>query len=208
VLRVAVEDTGIGIPRDRLNRLFKSFSQVDSSTTRKFGGTGLGLAISKRLVELMGGEIGIDSEEGKGTTFWFTLNLGVLQHSQKKPADLPKASAEEGLFEGLHLLVADDNEMTQVVARETLLRAGCSCDIVADGGLALEAVRRRNYDAVLMDCQMQGMDGLEACRRIREREEDEGLPRLPIIALTAEAINGDREKRLAAGMDGYVTNAD
>ncbi len=205
IIRIAVEDTGIGIPRDRLDRLFKSFSQVDSSTTRKFGGTGLGLAISKRLVELMGGEIGIDSEVGNGTTFWFTLNLGVVQQPEKPAADLPEKSSENGSLKGLHLLVAEDNEMNQFVTQETLRRAGCTCEIVSDGSLALEAVRRKNYDAVLMDCQMPGMDGLEASRRIREHEEDEGLRRIPIIALTAEAIQGDREKCLAAGMDGYVT---
>jgi CheY-like chemotaxis protein len=210
ILRLAVEDTGIGIPRDRLDRLFKSFSQVDSSTTRKFGGTGLGLAISKRLVELMGGEIGIDSEEGKGTTFWFTLSLGVAAPIDQSPAltkiaATVEASPAKDSLTGLHLLVAEDNEMNQFVTQETLRRAGCTCEIVSDGALALEAIRRGKYDAVLMDCQMPGMDGLEASRRIREREEDEALPRIPIIALTAEAINGDREKCLAAGMDGYVT---
>jgi Amt family ammonium transporter len=344
IIRMAVQDTGIGIPHDRLDRLFKSFSQVDSSTTRKFGGTGLGLAISKRLVELMGGEIQVESELGKGTIFSFTLDLGVVPPSDQAaseaeiaaslckvrvlaveadpthgqifkeqfdgflspdslvvipsealdvlqcaaakgepfdvalipystPAgaamtaairfdsrfkqtkfiaatnvgDLTDAEAirragfsaqlhepftqsqllgaiaqvvsrgpeiqtpdaadtvPNGSLKGLHLLVAEDNEMNQFVTQELLRRAGCTCEIVSDGALAITAVRNGNYDAILMDCQMPEIDGLEASRRIREREEDEGLRRMPIIALTAEAISGDREKCLAAGMDGYVS---
>jgi CheY-like chemotaxis protein/HPt (histidine-containing phosphotransfer) domain-containing protein len=109
------------------------------------------------------------------------------------------------LLSGLHLLVAEDNDMNQFVTRETLRRAGCTCDIVGDGGLAVEAVQKREYDGVLMDCQMPGMDGLEATRRIRQNEISKAAKRIPIIALTAEAIQGDREKCLAAGMDGYVT---
>jgi signal transduction histidine kinase/CheY-like chemotaxis protein/HPt (histidine-containing phosphotransfer) domain-containing protein len=344
VLHIQVEDTGMGIPAERLGRLFKSFSQVDTSTTRKFGGTGLGLAISKRLVELMDGEIGVRSEEGRGTTFWFTLKLGAVASDELPVIDglaeslsairvlavesdllhrgilteqlagwlpsscltvggeesldtlrkarnegkafdvvlvslqsadgqrLPSAlQSEIGLrdtklialmdiddrtdsasllqagfcgrvhrpltrsrlldtiasatirppqtetlpsaqpaqhsdIKGLHLLVAEDNSMNQFVAQETLSRAGCTCDIVGDGVLAVEAVQRRRYDVVLMDCQMPGMDGWEATRRIREREAaTPGSRRVPIIALTAEAIQGDRERCLAAGMDSYVT---
>ena len=343
-LRIEVEDTGIGIPADRIDRLFKSFSQVDTSTTRKFGGTGLGLAICKQLVELMGGQIGIRSAEGQGTTFWFTLSLknaatagepqpecgsaealrevrllgvesdptdrrilieqlegrlsassavvdiadalGALRNAaaQGKPfgvAMIPFGTAEahtlvsliqsdptlkqikliaitdidertddetvrQGGFitrlhrpllqsrlmdaiasailppqsphklqqaapapvtlKGLHLLVAEDNEMNQFVTQETLKRVGCTCEIVADGALALEAVQARAFDAVLMDCQMPGMDGLEASRRIRDCEAASGTGKhIPIIALTAEAIAGDRERCLAAGMDGYVS---
>ncbi|HEX4124697.1 MAG TPA: ATP-binding protein [Tepidisphaeraceae bacterium] len=341
VVRLEVKDTGIGIPPDRLDRLFKSFSQVDSSTTRKYGGTGLGLAISKLLVELMGGEIGVSSVPGGGTTFWFTLKLAAPVAAEEPPfasqmlhstrvlvvesepmhrtivaeqieglfapssmvvtpelavpmlrqameagepfavgivpfgtptvdlllaaaatdpaigavkligvvgmndssdsvavrkagffSDLHRpltqsrlldavacatlqqtkeavpAESEEApreLLKGLHLLVAEDNEMNQFVTRETLSRAGCTCDIVADGAQAVEAVTRQVYDGILMDCQMPGMDGLEASRRIRQHEADTKSSRIPIIALTAEAIQGDREKCLAAGMDGYVT---
>jgi Amt family ammonium transporter len=345
IVRISVQDSGIGIPRDRLDRLFKSFSQVDSSITRKYGGTGLGLAISKRLTELMGGDIQVDSEEGKGTTFSFTVNLGTTPSTDQEasqaeieamlrivrvlvveddttrakiieeqfdgflsphsrvvtpdqaldtlhaaavdgyPFDvalipysspggskltaairfesrfkhtkfvavidasdktdfqtfrrigfgaqirgpftqsqllevIAKAIAEEpgpeksetpnvvlskGSLKGLHLLVAEDNEMNQFVTQELLRRAGCTCEIVVDGEKAIAAVRTGKYDAVLMDCQMPVMDGLEAARRIREYEEEEGQRRLPMVALTAEAISGDREKCLAAGMDGYVT---
>jgi len=338
LVRVKVQDTGIGIPADRLDRLFKSFSQVDSSTTRQYGGTGLGLAISKQLVELMGGQIGIESVVGQGTTFWFTVKLpAVSDRAATGPAEALRAvkllavendpiqrailteqldgmmspqsivvSAEEALqtlqyanrdgkpftiallpcnsplprmiladpalkslrlmalvgaesnfdpdevnkvgfatqldapvtqsrlldavasvvidstqapqpvaspadaglesIQGMHLLVAEDNEMNQFVTQETLRRAGCTCEIVADGALAVEAAFRGQYDIILMDCQMPVLDGLQAAARIREREATTpGGRRIPIIALTAEALQGDREKCLAAGMDGYVT---
>ena len=211
VVRVRVEDTGIGIPADRLNRLFKHFSQVDTSTTRRFGGTGLGLVISKRLVELMGGEIGVESKEGNGTAFWFTLNLEVPAPQSSAAAQVAIHSTSHksdvsGALTGLHLLVAEDNDMNQFVTQETLRRCGCTCDIVGDGELAVQATLHRSYDGVLMDCQMPGMDGLEATRLIRQREAvDPELSHLPIIALTAEASNADRERCLAAGMDDYVS---
>jgi signal transduction histidine kinase/CheY-like chemotaxis protein len=342
LLRLEVVDTGIGIPPDRLDRLFKSFSQVDSSTTRKFGGTGLGLAICKRLVELMGGEIGVHSQLGQGTTFWFTVKLGSVAASEahgrvpmdrlseirllaitpdpvryrilneqldgwltsahtftnkedalqamRKAADsgkpfqvvlIPGGLRDGGYFaaiqrnerlrgtkcialldfedrtephtqkdtglaggihwpmtrsklfdaivsatttkperkaapsaaqsykmalSGLHLLVAEDNQMNQVVTRAMLTRAGCTCEIVGDGAMAVEAAKNHRYDAILMDCQMPEMDGMEATRHIRQCEATTpGSGHLPIIALTAEAIQGDRERCLASGMDGYVT---
>jgi len=347
-IRAQVEDTGIGIPPDRLNRLFKSFSQIDTSTTRKYGGTGLGLVISKLLVELMGGEIGVESQEGHGTTFWFTLKLAAVPEDAKNipaqsptealrftrllavesdptrmrilaeqlhgwlqpstaivPADhaidalrnavlaknpftlamipygaldttklrsaiqsepsfgqlrliaivdlddratseairragfvadlrypltqsrlmdaiatatLQKSKPEESTaaptgamdnphpLAGLHLLVAEDNEMNQFVVEETLLHAGCTCDIAADGILAIQALSSKHYDGILMDCQMPNMDGLEATRQIRAQEAlSPDARHIPIIALTADAIQGDREKCLAAGMDEYVT---
>jgi signal transduction histidine kinase/DNA-binding response OmpR family regulator len=343
IVRFEVTDSGIGIPHERLDRLFKSFSQVDTSTTRKFGGTGLGLAICKRLVELMQGQIGVESSEGNGSTFWFTLlipdrcsidpnparllleslhkirlltvepdpahrkileerlkgrllsssrvvgnddaipalhraaaekepfTLAIIPYSSTgpnplydtirssselrdikliavvdidDPIDIPAAQARgfvarlhrpmtqsclldaivsaniprESLegdsaapvpvalsLKGLHLLVAEDNEMNQFVTRETLRRAECTCEVVPDGIQAVEAVKSRCFDAVLMDCQMPGMDGREATASIRRYEAATGTQRIPIIALTAEAISGDREKCLASGMDDYVT---
>ncbi len=342
-VRIDVKDSGIGIPKDRIDRLFKSFSQVDSSTTRKYGGTGLGLAISKQLIELMGGEIGVTSAAGEGSTFSFTLKLSAAKSDDLGPAtpreemaSVPILVAEadamqrkilteqiDGLFSqtsavippeqvvaslrqaakenrpfaaallpfgqgitqsliasikndpalssikliavqeiddataadivrswgfeaelhrpltqsrmldtvatatshraadkkdatvdskssrqplnGLHLLVAEDNEMNQFVTREILKMVGVTCDVAGNGEESLEALAKNRYDGILMDCQMPGMDGLEASRRIRQHETDTASGRIPIIALTAEAIHGDREKCLAAGMDGYVT---
>jgi signal transduction histidine kinase/CheY-like chemotaxis protein len=199
VVRLEVVDTGMGIPADRLHRLFESFSQVDASTSRRFGGTGLGLAISKRLVELMGGQIGVRSEVGRGTTFWFTVRLGVAQ-AVPAPPPLIDATGRTG---GLHLLVADDNEINRFLAGELLRRSGHTCDLVEDGEAAVNAAAAGSYDAILMDCQMPTVDGLEATRQIRRREG--AGQHVPILALTAEAIDGDRERCLAAGMDGYVT---
>jgi PAS domain S-box-containing protein len=215
VIRMEVTDTGMGIPADRMGQLFESFSQLDSSISRQFGGTGLGLAICKRLVELMGGEIGVRSELHQGSTFWLTLPL-FFPH-QTKPASaadtspraagaVPAVTANMQAIHGMHFLVAEDNEMNQFVTQETLKRAKCTCDIATDGVQAVEHFKQGNYDAILMDCQMPEVDGLEATRRIRETESRSMTSwRIPIIALTAEAISGDREECLAAGMDGYVS---
>ena len=211
VLRTEVKDTGIGIPVDRLDRLFKSFSQVDSSTTRKYGGTGLGLVISKRLAELMGGQMTVQSRENDGTTIAFTLNLaqasGQPQQDERKRAALSRdASDVLERIKGSHLLVAEDNEMNQFVTEEMLKRAGCTCEIVSDGLQAFEAAGEKRFDVVLMDCQMPRLDGFGSTARIRRREAaTAGSRRIPIVALTAEAIAGDRERCLAAGMDGYVS---
>ncbi|MBX3072260.1 MAG: response regulator, partial [Thermomicrobiales bacterium] len=343
-VRFTVTDTGIGIPPDRMHRLFRAFSQADTSTTRVYGGTGLGLVISKQIVELMGGEIGVESEAGHGSTFWFTItfelpsqaavpppaprldpcpirvlavddsqvqrdmlreqigswgieaataadgdealrmliesasssepfrvaivdrdmpgmdgfdlamairsrrdvrgtalmivlspedeidpkrlrDMGFAGHMTKPirqsqlfdaimdtvaaadryptpQASLPKMpppAAAPSRLQGLHILVAEDNEVNQIVVREVLARSGHHCDIVPDGRQAVEAVKRGRYDLVLMDCQMPVMDGFEATREIRLREQEEqvaGQARqgLPIIALTANAMKGDRER--------------
>jgi Amt family ammonium transporter len=350
LVRFDIRDTGIGIPPDRLGRLFQSFSQVDASTTRKYGGTGLGLAICRQLVGLMGGEIGVESQPGQGTQFWFTLPLktqpDAATRSWTLPGDLPgsrvllavhnpayRAVLEEWLHEwglwtncvadeasayqlltdttrapfrliivdhhppqldaaglieslaesprrlppvitlldinrgsvaerldrhprtrelskplrqsqlfdaimksltvrhephvvaanpsptptstqppraGIRLLLAEDNEVNQLVACELLRKAGYSCDVVNNGKLAVQAVLGKTYHLVLMDCQMPEMDGFEATRLIRQMENEgllgNALPgRLPIIALTANAVKGDREACLAAGMDDHVS---
>ena len=352
LVRFSVTDTGIGIPRDRMHRLFKSFSQVDTSTTRKYGGTGLGLAVSQRLVELMGGIIGVESEPGRGSTFSFNVRLGRRPDAYRRGQTLPGLSglrvlgvddnatnleilesvlagwgfeyetAPDGptaikimhraaaagrpfqlaildmqmpgmdglqlaerikqspdlnktvlliltslgqhmsadqmnsiglsgyltkplrqsrLFDAIvdatagevcaagallptqddeseqsarlgaaRILLAEDNEVNQIVAYEILARAGCHCDIANNGREAFEAVKARHYDVVLMDCQMPQMDGFEATRAIRAHEADQAggetaSKRTPIIALTANAVKGDREQCLQAGMDGYVT---
>jgi signal transduction histidine kinase/DNA-binding response OmpR family regulator len=212
MVKIEVRDTGLGIPKDRQDRLFKSFSQVDASTTRKFGGSGLGLAISQRITEIMGGQMGVESEEGKGSTFWFTsqLQTRVPDAAEAKPQSAPQTAdefpADSSPLEGMKVLLAEDHEINQMVAGEILTRAGCQVTIVANGQEALEAVQRGGLDLVLMDCQMPMMDGLEATRRIRKHESESNKgAHIPIIALTANAIKGDRELCLAAGMDGYVT---
>jgi PAS domain S-box-containing protein len=351
LVKICVTDTGIGIPPDRLDRLFKSFSQVDASTTRKYGGTGLGLAISKQIVELMGGQIGVESTLGKGSTFWFTARLTLQPAAANQPAgmrrhnirvlavddnvthceilkqqlsfwgfestcvtnaaealkmlldaaavgreyhvavvdmqmpgmnglelgrtvksinairntslimltsmDVPLEQAilhgagfagfmnkplrQSQLFDaimeslaetntldelgthkepipvenalvhtdlrGARVLLAEDNEVNQIVASEILKRSGHTCDIVATGQEALDTIiaGTERYDVILMDCQMPVMDGFEATRQIRAREAQTNARRVPIIALTANALKGDRERCLAAGMDAYIS---
>jgi CheY-like chemotaxis protein len=204
-IRFRVGDTGIGIPPERMGRLFQSFSQVDMSTTRKYGGTGLGLAISKRLVEMMGGKIWAESEVGKGSVFHFNIlaesapagkivRRPVSQHLSDQHAGPPAAT--------LRLLLAEDNVVNQKVTLRMLKKIGYRADVAANGLEVLRALERQSYDIILMDVQMPEMDGLEACRAIRQMPL-ELQPK--IIAITAYALEGDREKCLEAGMDDYVS---
>ncbi|MCE5267151.1 MAG: response regulator [Planctomycetaceae bacterium] len=209
-MRFEVSDTGIGIPQDRMGRLFKSFSQADSSTTRKYGGTGLGLAISKNLVELMGGQIGVTSQPGRGSTFWFVVPLRSANGKRASANNHPNtAKANENErnrhLKGRHILLAEDNAVNRMYAEEVLRRNGIECKAVDNGLQALAAVQSERFDVVLMDCQMPEMDGIEVTRRIRDMERRGALPgHLPVIALTANAIKGDREHCLQLGMDGYL----
>jgi len=208
-IRFAVTDTGIGIPADRIGRLFQSFSQVDASTTRKYGGTGLGLAICKQLAELMGGTIGVDSRLGTGSCFWFTARFAAGTAPAAAAAPGPALPARAA--HGAHILVAEDNEINQIVVSEALQSAGHTCDLVADGKAVLEALAGKHYDLVLMDCQMPVMDGFEATRQVRLWEQAQPVPeggtrrRIPVIALTASATQGDRDLCLKCGMDDYVS---
>jgi CheY-like chemotaxis protein len=258
-LKFSVTDTGIGLTPEARARLFQPFVQADSSTTRKYGGTGLGLAICKQFVELMGGEIGVESEPGKGSAFWFTARLeeqaigaqfiapdeggatgaGVMNHAPTlNPLITRHMLAEARSRTRPLILVAEDNIINQKVAARMLEKLGYRADVAADGLEALEALSRIPYAAVLMDCRMPEMDGFEATAAIREREAQargEGpgaidlkpgnrlgargnrqdnpthspspiAPRhIPIIALTANAMKGDHEKCLAAGMDDYLS---
>jgi PAS domain S-box-containing protein len=201
-LRFSIQDTGIGIPREKLSILFQKFSQADSSTTRRFGGTGLGLAISKQLVEMMGGDIRVDSEEGRGSTFYFTLHL---QPGSEVKEDEVVVGDVEGK-EGARVLVVEDNPTNRIVALGMLKKMGMAAEAVENGSEALEAIALKNYDVVLMDAQMPVMDGYTATRSIRrqEKQRDDGKPPLPVIAMTAHAMQGDREKCIQEGMSDYI----
>ena len=198
--RFSVRDTGIGIAPEQLPRLFQSFFQTDSSVTRKYGGTGLGLAISKRLVELMGGTIGVHSVPGQGSTFWFELPLG--RRATAEPDSGSSAQSPPRHLRGRRILLVEDNRMNQEVALHMLRRVGLQVDVAAHGGEALERLAQGTYDAILMDCQMPVMDGYEATRRIRALP---GFAQLPIIAMTANALRGDRERSLEAGMNEHLS---
>jgi two-component system, sensor histidine kinase and response regulator len=197
LLHLRVADTGVGITPEEKGRLFQRFSQADASSTRKFGGTGLGLAICKKLADLMGGEVGVDSVPGQGSTFWFRARLGIGK------ASLP-ALPGKGLaaLVGARILLVEDNDINQLVARETLEDAGLKVDVAADGQIAVAMVTQARYDLVFMDMQMPVMDGVTATRAIRKME---GLDKLPIVAMTANAMEKDRQACIDAGMDDVLT---
>jgi signal transduction histidine kinase/HPt (histidine-containing phosphotransfer) domain-containing protein/ActR/RegA family two-component response regulator len=201
-LRFTVRDTGIGIPADRLERLFKPFSQADSSMSRLYGGTGLGLVISQRLAERLGGRLWVESEPDRGSSFFFTL--------RGRPAPVAPVRIASGTFDlaglaehlPLRILLAEDNSINQRVGLLLLERIGYVADVAGNGIEALEALRRQPYDLILMDVQMPVMDGLEATRRIRADVPADRQPR--IVALTANVLREQREACLAAGMDDFV----
>jgi CheY-like chemotaxis protein len=204
-IHLAVRDTGIGIPPDRMDRLFKSFSQADASITRRYGGTGLGLAISKRLAEAMGGTMWAASTgvPGEGSVFHATI-VAPEAMAAAVPAvtALVDIDAEHAARHPLRILVVEDNTVNQKIALKLLARMGYEADLAANGREAVEAVGQRRYDLVLMDVQMPEMDGLEASRRITAERSPAERPR--IVAMTANAMDGDRERCLEAGMDGYI----
>ncbi len=205
-VRIEVSDTGIGMSEQTQQRLFQPFTQADGSATRQYGGTGLGLVISKQLVELMGGEIGVQSTPGQGSTFWFTVRL-------KRPAVLPFAApraAQPGKAAGYkprrqwQILVVDDNPVNHRVTRLQLEQLGLKEAFATRGAEALRMLERDGYDLVFMDCQMPALDGYATTREIRHREIA-SRRHIWIVALTAHAMTGDREKCLAAGMDDYLS---
>ncbi len=204
-LRFEVSDTGIGIPAAALETIFDAFTQADASTTRRFGGTGLGLTISRELVSCMGGELGVESEEGRGSTFWFVLQLPVSAAPvQAEPAGVSGAGARRPAgVRAPRVLAAEDNSVNQRVLLRLLERLGCSVELVGDGRAAVERMRDGPYDLVLMDCQMPVLDGFGATREIRALGGD--AARVPIVAVTAHALPGDRERCLEHGMDDYVS---
>ncbi|MDF7823831.1 ATP-binding protein [Pontiellaceae bacterium B12227] len=226
-LRFEVRDTGIGIAEEQLPNIFAAFQQQDASTSRKYGGTGLGLTICKQLVEIMGGEIGVESTEGKGSLFWFNIPVN-LQPTQKGQISFEfDAGGGRGATEDDHtatqdilletrqrikkhksairVLVVEDNRVNQTVAVRTLEKMGIEAEAADDGEEAIERLIDTHYDFVLMDVQMPKMDGLETTAAIRRLEAENNLSRLPIIAMTAHALSGDRERCLEEGMDNYIT---
>ncbi len=209
MVRFEVEDTGIGMTKLQQKKLFQSFVQADNSTTRKYGGTGLGLAISKQLAILMGGEVGVLSALGQGSTFWFTAHLehasGILPQINSALDPKNASSRLQKLTEtsgGIRILVVEDNQFNQQIALELLEAVNCTTLLAENGQIALDLLAREKVDCILMDIQMPVMGGLEACRRIRCMP---GFTELPVIAITANAMNEDRLHCLAAGMNDFIS---
>ncbi len=208
VIGFSVTDTGIGIPSGRLKDVFKPFAQADASTAQKFGGTGLGLSISRQLVELMGGDISVSSMAGVGSTFRFSVPLECLQADETFPQALPHGKEKTvpvnpgGEY---HLLMAEDDQINRMVAAAYIERLGYHVDMVENGLQAIEALKKGQYDLVLMDCIMPEMGGFEATAIIRDPQSGVLNTRVTIVALTANALSDDREKCLAAGMDDYLS---
>jgi len=216
-VRFTISDTGIGIAREQQRRLFQSFTQADESSARKYEGAGLGLAISKQIVELLGGEIGVRSEPGRGSTFWFSATFG---RDRQAPAQTPSPGAKvaivsepireavssgpaESLRRPSRILLAEDNKVNQRITLRLLEKLGFEADAVINGREAVDALAKHDYDLVLMDCQMPDMDGFEATAVIRNKERNGR--RTPICALTANSLDKDREMCFSAGMDDFLS---
>ncbi|MBW8756266.1 MAG: PAS domain S-box protein [Burkholderiales bacterium] len=208
-IRFSVRDTGVGISPEAQARLFTPFEQADGSTTRRFGGTGLGLSIARELAQLMGGEVGVESEPGRGSEFWFTARLqaaGALPHAAAGPVDavIDGQGVERALkarHAGARVLIADDNRINQELATELLRLVGLKVEVADNGRIAVDMARRGTFDMILMDMQMPELDGLEATRQIRAEPR---LDATPIVAMTASAFGADRDACLAAGMNDHL----
>jgi two-component system sensor histidine kinase/response regulator len=213
-LRFSVTDTGIGLSEEDQKKLFQSFTQADTSTTRRFGGSGLGLAICRKLVEMMGGSIGVISSPGNGSTFWLIIKFGKSTLTSQTPVQQNGSPAVEGDAAtvetqdvqpgNFRVLLAEDNPVNQLVAVKQLEKLGCKVEIASNGLAAVEAHRQNNYQIIFMDCQMPEMDGYEATKKIRQMESEQNLEPARIIAMTAHAMEGDAELCLATGMDDYL----
>jgi len=206
-LKIAVQDTGIGIPNDKLDTIFEKFTQADNSITRQFGGTGLGLAITQQLVELLGGEIGVESDIGEGSNFKFELPLDVADTTMQpiNLYDAKQSSTDDVLPTHINILAVDDHPVNQKFVMKLLTKLGfLNVDLAENGRQALDMIAANSYDLVLMDCQMPELDGYHATIELRKLEEATDQ-HLPVIALTANAMVGDRDKCLKAGMDDYLS---
>lgn len=203
-IQFAVSDTGIGISPEDQAKIFVPFTQADASTTRKYGGTGLGLTISRKLVELMNGQIWVDSRPGRGSTFYFTVTLKIGQGAAPEKGEEPRRAPSATPARSLKVLLAEDTPTNQKLAEYILARRGHIVETAHNGRQAVEMIRNSNYDVVLMDVQMPVMDGFQATAEIRALD-DSGKAGVPIIAMTAHALRGDAERCLAAGMDAYVS---
>jgi signal transduction histidine kinase/ActR/RegA family two-component response regulator len=203
ILRFSVADTGIGIPKERQRDVFRAFTQADSSTTRRYGGTGLGLTISRNLAAMMGGRMWVESEEGRGSTFYFTTKVALPAVQPGKPSAPRDFASLDPARRQLRVLLVDDNMVNQRLAARLLEKRGHIVVTAATGQEALDTLERERFDLVIMDVQMPDVDGLTATGIIREREKASG-GHLPIVAMTAHAMTGDRERCLQAGMDGYL----
>jgi CheY-like chemotaxis protein len=204
-LRFGVSDSGIGIAIEDADKLFRPFVQADSTTTRKYGGTGLGLAISKQMAEILGGEIGVTDTPGEGAEFWFTITATPCEpgtDTESVPTPVPQDQNKSQDQRELRILIAEDNPVNQKVVTWLISGVKCQFDIVENGLEAVAAVARTPYDVVLMDIQMPEMDGITATKRIRALDGEAG--KIPIIAMTANTMKGDREKYLAATMNDFV----
>ena len=212
MFKIVVEDSGVGIATDKLDLIFDKFAQADASTTRKFGGTGLGLAICRQLSNMMEGEIGVDSVPGKGSSFWFTMNLPVVseyeirayeQACEKRRSDAMLMDSDA--FKDRKILVAEDNQINRLIATEMLHNLGCVTEIANNGVEALKMATNNVYDVILMDCHMPEMDGYEAARRLNYMKKNGVIPNIPVIALTANAMKEDKEECIRAGMQDYLS---
>jgi PAS domain S-box-containing protein len=201
VLHFSISDTGIGIPSDKFESIFHSFYQIDDSTKRKYGGTGLGLTISRHIVNLIKGNIWLESKEGEGSVFHFTARFSA--GSEEKPF-LPVEQKNGVRSEVFHILIAEDVTTNQNLISRILQKKGCTVRAVNNGIEVIEALKKENFDMIFMDIQMPVMDGLEATRIIRNSDKSEFDPNIPVIAMTAHAMKGDREKFLSAGMNDYI----
>jgi CheY-like chemotaxis protein/HPt (histidine-containing phosphotransfer) domain-containing protein len=210
LLKFIVSDTGIGIDKKDISRLFNIFVQADGSTARKYGGTGLGLAISKQIVEHFNGKIGVESEFGKGSDFWFTARFTIIEESMINSDEdnehlETSSSMDEKAKASKNLLLVEDNEINQQVSVALLEKLSFTADIAKDGEEAINMMKQKKYDLILMDCQMPGMDGFEACKNIRNGEAGSENTDTIIIAMTANAKDSDKRKCLEAGMNDYIS---